>query len=154
MAFCEASMESIWMVDSLKHLGVSLRGPMVVNVDNQGSIALAKNPVFHDRSKGYRHTVSFHARSRQGADDPPRVYTNHGHISGPPHEVPAPHSARATFRRRRFILVFSPYARLAARGVCWRYVSPRAPSIRITYSVFCFADSRSPHTGSALGLLI
>ena len=25
---------------------------MVVNSDNQGSITLAKNPVFHDRSKG------------------------------------------------------------------------------------------------------
>jgi hypothetical protein len=24
---------------------------MVVNVDNQGAVALAKNPVFHDRSK-------------------------------------------------------------------------------------------------------
>ena len=39
------------MVDVLKNFGVSLRGPMVVNVYNQGSIALAKNPVFHDRSK-------------------------------------------------------------------------------------------------------
>ncbi len=39
------------MVDFLHSLGVSLRGPMVVNADNQGSIALAKNPVFHDRSK-------------------------------------------------------------------------------------------------------
>jgi len=36
------------MVDPLKNLGVSLRALMVVNV---GSIALAKNPVFHDRSK-------------------------------------------------------------------------------------------------------
>jgi len=40
------------MDDFLKNLGVSLRGPMIVNVDNQGFIALAKNPVFHDRSKG------------------------------------------------------------------------------------------------------
>ena len=31
--------------------GVLLQGPMVVNADNQTSIALAKNPVFHDRSK-------------------------------------------------------------------------------------------------------
>jgi len=28
---------------------------MVVNVDNQGSITLANNPVFQDRSKGYSH---------------------------------------------------------------------------------------------------
>jgi len=38
-------------VDILKNLNVSLRGLMVVNVDNQGSIALAKNQVFRDRSK-------------------------------------------------------------------------------------------------------
>jgi len=51
MALCQASKEAVWMVDFLRNLGVSLQGPMVVNVDNQGSIALAKNPVFHDRSK-------------------------------------------------------------------------------------------------------
>ncbi len=32
-------------------LGVSIHDAMVVNVDNQVAIALAKNPVFHDRSK-------------------------------------------------------------------------------------------------------
>jgi len=51
MALCQASKESVWMVDFLKNLGVKLRGPMVVNVDNQGSIAPAKNPVLHDHSK-------------------------------------------------------------------------------------------------------
>jgi len=60
---------------------------MVVNVDNQRSIA--KHPVFHDRSK---HIESFHAQSRQGAEDPPRVYTNQGYVSGSPHEVPIPRS--------------------------------------------------------------
>ena len=40
------------MDDFQKNLGVSLRRPMIVNIDNQGFIALAKNPVFHDRSKG------------------------------------------------------------------------------------------------------
>jgi len=39
------------MADFLKDLGVSVQGPVVVNADNQGSIALSKNPVFHDRSK-------------------------------------------------------------------------------------------------------
>ena len=51
MALCQASKESVWMVSFLKCLGISLQGPMVVNADNQGSIALAKNPVFHDHSK-------------------------------------------------------------------------------------------------------
>jgi len=77
------------MVDFLKNLGISLRVPMVVNVDNQGSIALSRNPVFHDK-----HTVSFHARSLHGAEDPPQVSTNQGYISGPSHEVPVPRSAR------------------------------------------------------------
>jgi len=66
--------------------------------------------------KGYRHTVSFHARSRQGAKDPPRIYTNQGYVSGSPHEVPVLRSARAEFSRHRFILVVSTYARLVARG--------------------------------------
>ena len=40
------------MVDSLKDVGVSLQGPMIVNVDSQGIIALAqKESVFHDGSK-------------------------------------------------------------------------------------------------------
>jgi len=39
------------MADFLKDLVVSVQGPVVVNADNQGSIALLKNPVFHDRSK-------------------------------------------------------------------------------------------------------
>jgi hypothetical protein len=47
VALCQVSKESLWTVS----LGISLRGPMVVNVDNQGSTALAKDPVFHDRSK-------------------------------------------------------------------------------------------------------
>ena len=51
MALCQASKELVWIVDFLKNLGVSLQGPMVINADNQKSIALAKNPVFHDRSK-------------------------------------------------------------------------------------------------------
>ena len=49
------------MVDFLHSLGVSLQGPMVVNADNQGSISLAKNPVFHDRSK---HTGILHHCTR------------------------------------------------------------------------------------------
>ena len=51
MALCQASKESVWMTDFLHSLSITLQGPMVVNGDNQGRIALAKNPVFHDRSK-------------------------------------------------------------------------------------------------------
>ena len=48
MALCQAAKESIWMVDFLKDLSISVQDSMVVNANNQGSIALAKNPVFHD----------------------------------------------------------------------------------------------------------
>ena len=39
------------MVDFLQSLGVSMHDTMVINVDNQGSISLAKNPAFDDRFK-------------------------------------------------------------------------------------------------------
>ena len=51
MALCQAVKESVWMVNFLKDLGISVQDSMVVNADNQGSIALAKNPVFHNRLK-------------------------------------------------------------------------------------------------------
>jgi len=51
VALSSTEAEYIWMVDFLRNLGVSLRGSMVVNVNNQRSISLAKNPVFYDRSK-------------------------------------------------------------------------------------------------------
>ena len=51
MVLCQASKESVWMTDFLGSSGVSLQGPVVINADNQGSIALTRNPVFHDRSK-------------------------------------------------------------------------------------------------------
>jgi hypothetical protein len=51
MALCQAAKESVWMIDFLKNLGISVCDSMVINADNQPSIALAKNPVFHDRSK-------------------------------------------------------------------------------------------------------
>jgi len=33
MALCQGSKKSVWMVDFLKNLGVSLRGQMVVNLE-------------------------------------------------------------------------------------------------------------------------
>jgi len=49
VALCQAAKESEWMVDLLKGLGIEPQDAMPVFVDNQGAIALAKNPVFHDR---------------------------------------------------------------------------------------------------------
>ena len=51
VALCQVAKESVWMVEFLEGLGVSIHNAMMINVDNQGAIALARNPVFHDRSK-------------------------------------------------------------------------------------------------------
>jgi hypothetical protein len=42
---------AVWLRNLLKELGMSQKEPTTIFVDNKSSIALAKNPVFHDRSK-------------------------------------------------------------------------------------------------------
>ena len=49
VALCQAAKESVWTIEFLKTLGVSICDVMTVNVDNQGTMALARNPVFHNR---------------------------------------------------------------------------------------------------------
>ena len=59
--------------DFLASLGVSVQGPVVINADNQGSIALARNPVFHDRPKHI--DIQYHfARELIGAG---RIFLNY-----------------------------------------------------------------------------
>jgi hypothetical protein len=48
MALCQTAKELVWMVDFLENLGILVCDSMVINADNQASIALVKNPVFHD----------------------------------------------------------------------------------------------------------
>jgi len=74
LPLAEAECMALCLVDFLKNLGTSLQGPMVVNVDNQGSIPLAKNPVFHDCSNPAHHLcaslsgLGSAASSRAGKD--------------------------------------------------------------------------------------
>ncbi|KAM2065116.1 hypothetical protein EV1_027912 [Malus domestica] len=42
---------AIWLRNLLKELSTPQEGPTEIYVDNKSAIALAKNPVFHDRSK-------------------------------------------------------------------------------------------------------
>ena len=49
VALCQAAKESVWTIEFLKTLGVSIHDTMTVNVDNQGAMALARNPVFHNQ---------------------------------------------------------------------------------------------------------
>jgi peroxiredoxin family protein len=41
----------IWLRNMLKHLGFSQEDPIEIYIDNRSAIALAKNPVYHERSK-------------------------------------------------------------------------------------------------------
>ena len=57
VALCQAAKESVWTIEFLKTLGVSICNAMMVNVDNQGAMALARNPIFHN---WYPHSVLRH----------------------------------------------------------------------------------------------
>ena len=49
VTLCQVVKESVWTIEFLKTLGVSICDAMMVNVDNQGAMALVRNPVFHNR---------------------------------------------------------------------------------------------------------
>jgi hypothetical protein len=51
MAVCAAAKEAIWLRQMLTELGMTQHGPSPIFQDNRGSIELAKNPVFHKRTK-------------------------------------------------------------------------------------------------------
>jgi len=50
-ALTQAAKEVIWLQNLLKDLGMSNFAPKIINVDNQGTIALAENPIHHARTK-------------------------------------------------------------------------------------------------------
>jgi hypothetical protein len=51
MAAAAATKEAVWWRRFLTELGLQPPGPTVIHSDSQGSIALAKNPDHHDRTK-------------------------------------------------------------------------------------------------------
>ena len=51
MALTEAVKEALWLSALLSEMGFPLQGPLLIHEDNQGAIALAKNPVHHKRTK-------------------------------------------------------------------------------------------------------
>ena len=57
---CQAAKEAVWLNGLLEDLGVEFRSPLIINGDNQGAPALARNPDTHPRSKHidiqYRYT--------------------------------------------------------------------------------------------------
>ena len=54
----EAAAEAEWLRSLMAEVGLPQHEPTRIFSDNQGSIALIKNPVFHDRSKHIR--VQYH----------------------------------------------------------------------------------------------
>ena len=46
-----AASEVTWLVRLLEEMGVSNLRPVTLHCDNQSAIYIAKNPVFHDRTK-------------------------------------------------------------------------------------------------------
>ena len=47
----EAGKEAIWIRGFIRDLGIPLYSPTIIYNDNQGSLLLAKNPIFHSRTK-------------------------------------------------------------------------------------------------------
>lgn len=51
VALCTAAQEAVWLRRLLEELGQEQVTPTLINEDNQGTIAMAKNPVSHARTK-------------------------------------------------------------------------------------------------------
>ena len=52
VAMCKAGKEAVWLSYLLSEMGYhQQRSPVLLYVDNQGAIQLAKNPKFHRRTK-------------------------------------------------------------------------------------------------------
>lgn len=51
MASTQATKEAIWLRLAMTDLGFPITGPTIIHVDNQGALALSKNPEHHDRTK-------------------------------------------------------------------------------------------------------
>ena len=51
IALVECIKEILWLLQHLQVLGVAVNLPVVIGIDNQAAIALAKNPVLHEKTK-------------------------------------------------------------------------------------------------------
>ena len=51
VALCLATQESVWLRQLNKELQIDCSSPTIIHEDNQGTIAMSKNPVLHKRTK-------------------------------------------------------------------------------------------------------
>ena len=70
MTLSSASQEEIWMRELNSDMGNEQSQPTFIFEDNQSAITMAKNPLYHGRSKhNYQHQVSFCIRTSQQWQD-------------------------------------------------------------------------------------
>src|SRR3982074_2233528 len=51
MAATQATKEALWLKQLLNEIGLTQSQPVLIRFDNQGCIALTKNPAYHSRTK-------------------------------------------------------------------------------------------------------
>lgn len=74
----EAAQEMVWLRQLLADFGYPQKAPTILNCDNQGALALSKNPLYHSRSKHF--DVTYHWLRERVEDDtimPVYVPTSH-----------------------------------------------------------------------------
>jgi len=58
-ALSESVKEALWIRQTLRELGFEIEHPTVINEDNQSTIAIALNPIHHQKTKHIDTRVSF-----------------------------------------------------------------------------------------------
>ncbi|KAK9059410.1 hypothetical protein SSX86_022030 [Deinandra increscens subsp. villosa] len=58
-AMCSATCETLWLINLLSELGVSVHLPVSLHCDNSAAVSIAANPVFHDRTKHFELDLFF-----------------------------------------------------------------------------------------------
>ena len=68
-----AAKEALWLQAFLWEIQGLCTGPLNINCDNQGAIALAKDNKFHARTK---HLLPLHSQSCRGREDISQIHTH------------------------------------------------------------------------------
>lgn len=66
ISLVECIKEILWLLQHFKVLGVTLESPVIIGIDNLAALALAKNPVLHEKTK---HIDTRHHFIRQAIHD-------------------------------------------------------------------------------------
>src|SRR5438270_8863247 len=61
-AMADTALEIYWLCDLLRDIGISIETPIPMHCDNKSAIAIASNPVFHNRTMHIDVVATSHAR--------------------------------------------------------------------------------------------